>query len=239
MKAQLSVVETQVSCIAAALPPATQEQVRVAYTHLIDGLDNLGVMSRVLGPGMQMPAFHLPNAEGQMLSSGELLESGPLVLTFFRDGWCPSCSAMLASLEAALPEIRAAGATLLALTPVRCSLEGREWGHGRHYEVLLDQGNNIALQFGVVVDPPESYYLLLAELGFTSETVRGDIGSFVPLPAVFIVDGSGVVRNAWVDNDVTRHADPALVVDALRRLALSSGHPLMRCEQTQPIRVQP
>jgi hypothetical protein len=46
-----------------------------------------GSMDRVIKVGAPLPAFALPNADGQEVRSANLLAKGPLVLTFFRGGW--------------------------------------------------------------------------------------------------------------------------------------------------------
>ncbi len=46
-----------------------------------------GIMEKVLGVGDTLPSFELEAREGQMISSGELLEQGNLVLTFYRGTW--------------------------------------------------------------------------------------------------------------------------------------------------------
>lgn len=46
-----------------------------------------GIMDRVLKVGGRMPDFSLPNASGRTVSSVELLQRGPIVITVFRGGW--------------------------------------------------------------------------------------------------------------------------------------------------------
>lgn len=46
-----------------------------------------GVMDRVIKVGDSLPSFALPNANGQVVRSADLLAKGPLVLTFFRGNW--------------------------------------------------------------------------------------------------------------------------------------------------------
>jgi len=203
-----------------------QGRVRAAYENFVDMLGRAEVAAHTLAPGAAMPGFLLPNAEGRLLFSGDLLESGPLVVTFFRGDWCPFCTAMIAALQEALPEIRAAGATLVAMTPDtggRALMVKRR--QALRFEVLNDVDNEVAMQFGVVVNPPQSYRALLAESGVDLAERHGGPAGFIPLPATFLVGGDGVVRNAWIDLDVTRRVEPAMIVDALRRLALASGNP--------------
>lgn len=196
-----------------------QGEVRAAYAEFVAMLDRAEVAAHVLAPGAPMPGFLLPNAEGRLLSSDALLKSGPLVVTFFRGDWCPFCTLMLAALEEALPELRAAGATLVAMTPDTGGRALRaKRAHGLHYEVLSDVDNEAAMQFGVVVNPPESYRALLAGAGIDLAERHGNPGGFIPLPATFLVGGDGMVRSAWIDLDVTRRVEPTEIIDAVRRL---------------------
>ncbi len=52
-----------------------------------EDLRNSGIMERVLKVGGQAPEFMLPDAQGQMVSSAELLSKGPLVVSFYRGVW--------------------------------------------------------------------------------------------------------------------------------------------------------
>jgi hypothetical protein len=52
-----------------------------------EALRQSGVADRSLNVGDVMPAFTLPNATGQMVSSADLLAQGPLVVSFYRGGW--------------------------------------------------------------------------------------------------------------------------------------------------------
>ena len=82
-----------------------------------DALIASGAASRALRVGDKAPAFILKDADGNSVSSAELLKQGPLVVTFYRGVWCPYCNMDLQALEAALPEIRKHGARLVAISP--------------------------------------------------------------------------------------------------------------------------
>jgi peroxiredoxin len=56
----------------------------------------------------------LPNARGESINVGTLLKRGPVVLTFYRGGWCPYCNLELRAYQRVLPEITATGASLVA-----------------------------------------------------------------------------------------------------------------------------
>ena len=64
-------------------PPAVLEVMHRATHDLADLLErNPG-----LGVGDAAPPFRLPDQDGKMVDSGELLARGPLVVTLFRGHW--------------------------------------------------------------------------------------------------------------------------------------------------------
>ena len=48
-----------------------------------------GIEENCLKEGDKMPVFTLPNAMNEPISSDSLLKDGPLVINFYRGGWCP------------------------------------------------------------------------------------------------------------------------------------------------------
>jgi len=189
-----------------------------AYQSVVDLLDG-SFIDQVLPVGAPIPKFVLPNAEGRLITSDELLERGPLVLNFFRGDWCPYCRAMLDALEAILPEIERAGATLLAVTP---DTGGRPLVTKRnrklHFEIAVDADNAVGLQFGVVFRLPEPYRTILAAKGTDLPTRHGNPGWLVPAPAVFLVGTDGIIRWRHVPSDPSRRAEPAEIVRAIREI---------------------
>ena len=52
-----------------------------------EDLRTSGIMDRVLKKGEHAPGFMLPDVQGQVISSSELLRKGPLVVSFYRGVW--------------------------------------------------------------------------------------------------------------------------------------------------------
>lgn len=52
-----------------------------------DDLLHSGIMERVLKVGGRAPELTLPNEHGNLVSSLELLNKGPLVVSFYRGVW--------------------------------------------------------------------------------------------------------------------------------------------------------
>lgn len=67
--------------------------------------------------GDTAPDFTLPDQSGNPVSLSATLRRGPVVLTFFRGGWCPFCMISLRALAKAYPALRRHGAEVLAISP--------------------------------------------------------------------------------------------------------------------------
>ncbi len=184
------------------------------------GLKASGIEDRSLIPGDAAPAFNLPNAKGETVSSGDLLAKGPLVISFYRGGWCPYCNAELRALQQALPELSRLGASLVAVSPETPdhSLSTSEKNE-LAFEVLSDLGNQTARAFGLVFTLPDALRPIYEKFGIDLEASNGDDTFQLPVPATFVIDRAGIVRRAFVDADHTQRLDPVDVVAALKAIA--------------------
>ena len=198
---------------------AADEKLQAAYEDLVSRLGRAETAERALKVGAAMPSFALPNAEGRLVASDELLDRSPLVVNFFRGDWCPYCLQVLKALESALPDIEAAGGRLVALTPDT----GRHLADTKRvlrlsYEILSDIDGAVGLQFGVLFRAPAAYREVLAGFGIDLAERHGNEAWFIPMPASFVVDRAGIIRYAFVDVDFTRRAEPAEIVAAVAGL---------------------
>jgi peroxiredoxin len=195
------------------------EEIKAAYDEFLARLDAAQVSDQARKIGEQMPAFLLPNAEGALVDSTELLSRGPVVVTFLRGAWCPYCAATLDALRTALPRIEQAGATLVAMTPETGGLALiMKQSHSLHFEILVDVDLAVAMQFGIVFRTPPLYAALLAKKGYDLAERSGNPGWFLPIPATFLVDRHGIIQRTWVCIDFTRRAEPEDVLDSISAL---------------------
>ncbi|WP_412062474.1 peroxiredoxin-like family protein [Rubrivirga sp. IMCC45206] len=171
--------------------------------------------------GDSAPSFELPNAIGQTIRLGDLLAQGPVVLTFYRGGWCPYCSLELKALQDALPAITEAGARLVAISPQTpdATLSTAE-KKALSFDVLSDVGNAVAREYGLVFEAPADLVETYQGFGIDLEAANGDATHELPMPATFVIDLDGTVRYAFVDPDYTQRAEPADVVAALQALGV-------------------
>ena len=112
-------------------------------------LERSGIATSCLQPGETAPDFELEAADGGRVSLESALRDGPVVLTFYRGGWCPYCNLALRALDHALPALRARGARLLAISPQHAAaLREIVARHGLRFTLLSDPENRVGRLFG-------------------------------------------------------------------------------------------
>ena len=183
-----------------------------------------GIAGRSLSVGQAAPDFALPDAHGRTVRLADLRAQGPVVVMFYRGAWCPFCNLAVRAYQEALPQIKALGAGLVAISPQTPdnSLSLAEVA-GLGYDVLSDRGNAVARQFGIVYKLGDSISQLQKQFGVNLSEANGDDSRELPLPGTFVVDQSGIITFAQVFADHTQRAEPAAVLDALRRLTPAPG----------------
>ena len=93
------------------------EPVKTTMAKATQDLIDSGITDQTLKVGASIPAISLPNATGKTVTISESLKDGPVVISFYRGGWCPYCNLELKALQNQLPEIKALGAQLIAISP--------------------------------------------------------------------------------------------------------------------------
>lgn len=178
-----------------------------------------GIVQKAPKVGDKAELFELPNATGHVIKLADLLKKGPVVLTWYRGGWCPFCDISLHGLLAVEPTIRQLGATLVAITPEAPDYTAKTIkADALTFEVLSDKGNQVAHRYRIAYKIPEQISARMKASKLDLAARNGDNSDELPLAVTYIVDQDGTIRWAFVDADYRKRAEPADVVEALRKL---------------------
>ncbi len=167
----------------------------------------------VVGPlkaGQKAPAFALPDQDGNIVRLADILARGPLIVSFFRGAWCPYCNEEMAALVDAYPEIRRAGAEVVAVTP-QSAAYARAYRdeHRIPFPILVDADFSVEVSFGVLLH--------------------------LPTPARFIIAMDGTIADVYAtaveSSSTTQQHAPREKGERLRRF----GDVLRRCRLTIPV----
>lgn len=171
---------------------------------------------RALKVGDTAPAFELSDQNGAAVRSADLLAKGPMIVTFLRGRWCPFCVATVEAWNDAMPLVREAGASLVAISPM--TVKHAFFMHDQHklqFPLLSDEGNHVARQFGLVYRVPEYQQQIYSRTFVNLPFLNGDSSWELPIPATYLIAGDGRVRYAFASADYTQRADPREVVQKL------------------------
>lgn len=190
-----------------------------AYDTLVARLIDGGIGKTAPQVGERMPPFMLPARDGTLVSLDELLAGGPVVISFNRGHWCPFCKIELRAIAAYHQEIAAHGGRVVSILPDRQGFLGAlEADTDRKLLILTDMDNGYALSLGLVLWLGDRLKELMRGRGLHLESIHGNDGWFVPLPATFVVAADGVVAARRVDPDFRLRMEIDEIIAALRAL---------------------
>jgi len=197
-----------------------------AMTRATADLIATGQAERALKAGDRAPSFTLPGPDDKTVASTDLLARGPLVVTFYRGVWCPYCNMELQALQETLPDIQAAGASLVAISPENAANSRKSVRQNElTFPILTDKGNEVAAAFGLRFHLWDELVTLYKGFGNDLALVNGEPSWTLPMPGRFVIAPDGVIAYAEVNPDYTRRPDPDALMPALRKAAqrITSG----------------
>jgi peroxiredoxin len=157
---------------------------------------------RPLAEGSPAPAFVVRKPDGAdwRFDPGGL--RSPVMLIFYRGGWCPYCNAHLAALREAETELKQMGFEVLFLSADRpetlhASLKEPVPG----YTLLSDSRMQAARAFGIAFRVDDATVRRYREHGIDLDAASGETHHELPVPAVFLVDQRGVIRFVHANPD--------------------------------------
>jgi peroxiredoxin len=123
------------------------------------------------------------------------------------------------ALQDIYPEIRQAGASLIAISPMLPdgSLTMAE-KHQLSFDVLSDRGNRVAVEYGIVFRLDDELLKLYDKFGIDVAGANGDDSFELPVPATYLVNSDRRISYAFLDVDHTVRMEPADIVAQLKKL---------------------
>ena len=114
-----------------------------------------GIEQQILPVGDLAPEFALPDSNGRIVRSTDLLALGPVIVNFFRGRWCPYCMAELVAWRDFYSEVRALGALLVAISPQTVHQNDLlQQQHRLQFPILSDAGSLGAERFRLTYTVP-------------------------------------------------------------------------------------
>ena len=194
------------------------EETKAVFVRAIEEVAGSGVAPG-LDLGTTMPAFILPDAFGQLVSSSQLLEKGPLVVSFYRGEWCPYCNLELRALETAAEQIKSLGASIVAISGQRPeNAKSLTEKHSLSFPVLSDIDQEVIRAFKLQYPVPAELRRLFEERGNEVNKQNADGSWTLPISATYVSASDGLIALNHVAADWRTRLDPVDITKALAQL---------------------
>ena len=190
---------------------------QAVHSRTVAGLKAQAFAAHALKAGAKSPSFELPDHNGKLVSSANLLRQGRLVLIFIRGRWCPFCVAQMEAMSSIAPEIAATGAALVAVSPQ--TEKQAFFMHDQHklaFPLLVDAQNALARQFGLVYRVPQEQQSLYSRTFVNLPFANGDSSWELPIPATYVIDCDGTILFASANEDYSDRPEPVEIAEAVR-----------------------
>ena len=167
--------------------------------------------------GEAMPDFILPDQAGQLVRLENLLEQGPVVVSFHRGHWCPYCRLNADGLARIAPEVRRLGAQIVAISPETHQYGAELKSYAKApFPILADVDNGYALELSLLFWVGDEKREAMQAGGFDIAPYQGNETWMLPIPATFVVGRDGVVKARYIDPDYRHRMDLDDLLAALK-----------------------
>jgi peroxiredoxin len=188
-----------------------------AVDRLVTRLQQSGAGEAAPQVGEPMPAFHLPDEAGRIVSLDQALTKGPVAVTFHRGHWCPYCRLNTRALAQAQKEIESEGCQIVAIMPDRQQFAEKFKGESQaRFPILTDMDNGYAFSLNLVIWVGTEMQQMISSAGRDIPDYQGNSSWMLPIPATFVVGQDGKVKARFVDPDYRKRMAIEDMIAALR-----------------------
>ncbi|RLA19067.1 MAG: AhpC/TSA family protein [Gammaproteobacteria bacterium] len=165
--------------------------------------------------GMKAPDFVVRDVKGEVFSfdGGELRK--PVVLTFFRGGWCPYCNLHLSEMRMAEKQLKEMGFNIWFISIDKPellleSLADPDIG----YTIYSDSSLQATRAFGIAFHVNDEMNQRFLSYGIDLEKASGENHHVLPAPATYIIGADGIINFAYINPDYKIRLHPDVLLAA-------------------------
>ena len=195
----------------AQLPPDVLNMLNNSLTDML----NEKLDSHALQCGDIAPDFSLISTDNEEINLYQLLETQPVIISFFRGSWCPFCVKELEHFQNNL-ELMQKNAHFIAISPQKSSISAQlKKEKSMSITILTDTKNNIANKFGLVFKLPEKVRELYKSLGANLLDFNDDDSYTLPIPATYLIGQDKKIHFAYVNANYMERADISELINVI------------------------
>ena len=167
--------------------------------------------------GMKAPDFTVRDVEGKAFEFKAGQQDKPIVLSFFRGGWCPYCNLHLSEMRLAETKLEEMGFNIWFISIDKPellleSLADPDIGYTIYSDSSLDATRAFGLAFHVNDEMNER----LLSFNIDLEKASGENHHVLPAPATYIIGSDGIINFAYINPDYKVRLHPDVLLAAAK-----------------------
>ena len=146
-------------------------------------LKGTGIEKGAPAPGQVMKDLKIAG-----ISLSERLKKGPVLLTFYRGGWCPYCVQQLKEIQERKDEFSRLKIQVIAISPeTKKEVEKTQKKTGLLFEMISDNDFALANSLGLTFTVDPQVEKVYRSLGINLEESQGNKQNRLPVPATYLI----------------------------------------------------
>ena len=166
--------------------------------------------------GDTAPLIKSVDQKGNKIDLKKILQSGDVVLIFYRGQWCPYCNKQLKTFNDSLQYIAAKGARVLAITPETFeNIQKTIQKTNAIFSVIEDKNLTIMKEYKVNFAVDDKTIIKYKNYGIDFNIANGENGANLPVPATYIIGKNGKIKYAFFNTDYSKRTSVKDILDHL------------------------
>jgi len=172
--------------------------------------------------GQKVPDIQVTDLDGKDVKLSELYAKQPILLSFYRGGWCPFCNFEIHEMTKAFPEYQKLGVLPVAVSVDKPDQEAKmKATYDIPFPVLSDSDAKMIEAFHVVNKLDDAGIEKMKGFGVDLESYSGKAHHEIAIPSFFLIDKTGTVRWAHSDPDFKVRPTTAQLLAAIEAAKLA------------------
>ena len=165
--------------------------------------------------GAKIPDVTVTDINGNSVDLINAVSKKPVILIFYRGGWCPYCNAQMSQIQKIEGKLKDLGYDILAISPDRPEeLKKSIDKNSLEYTLLSDSAMNASIKFGIAFKVSDELIEKYKGYNIDLEASSGMTHHLLPVPSVFILGTDGVIRFEYVNPNYKIRLDPDVLLAA-------------------------
>ena len=169
---------------------------------------------------LKMPDANVQSLQGKAISLSAVAAGKPMILVFYRGGWCPYCNVQLSDLRLIQKQTDALGYQMVGISPdtpkeLNLTLDKQKL----QYTLISDSKANAMRAFGIAYRLDDKTVEKYKQYDIDLDRSSGEKHHGLPVPSVFIIDAQGIVQFSYINPDYKARVPSSVVLAAAEAIA--------------------